>query len=313
MTVEILPLTFQDTPAAIELASAALPPEVISPQKFARYVLLDPSFTDGAALVAKAGPIVAGVAYAPARQPPCDAEDAKKGFITLLAVDERFRRQGVATRLVAAAEQSLRDRGRSAALVSPYGPSYLTPGIDVAAYPHAVSLFVKLGYTEVYRPISMQVELANLVEPEWVVQKRRELAASGGKVEAYRVELTRPILDFALREFGPDWHDVYRQTMLQIARAGEPAARISAVHCDGTVLGISHFDGERFGPIGVSAKARSRGIGQILMFETLRQQAMAGYRVAWFLWSDDKTARRLYDNAHFTEARRFTVMKKSLA
>lgn len=313
MNVQISPLSPADVPATVALVSTALPVEAISPEKFARYVLLDGSFDAGAALVAKVGPTVAGFVYGPARTPGIDAEDARRGYITLLAVDERFRRQGLATRLVESAERSLRARGRSVALVSPYGPAYFTPGIDVAAYPHAVALFAKLGYTEVYRPISMRVDLAAVVEPPWVHDKRRALTTAGGKVETYRVEFTRPILDFARREFGIDWHDVYRQTMLEIVRGSASPGRISVAHCDGTVLGISHFDGERFGPIGVAASARSRGIGHLLMFETLRQQASTGHRAAWFLWSDDRTARRLYDAAGFTEARRFVVMKRPLA
>jgi len=53
-------------------------------------------------------------------------------------------------------------------------------------------------------------------------------------------------------------------------------------------------------------------LGQVLMYETLRAQQLAGLRTAWFLWSDDKTAQRLYRGAGFKEIRRFALMKKSL-
>jgi mycothiol synthase len=296
-----------------ELAQSCLPAEMMSPAKFARYVLLDPNYACEGALMAKAGNIVAGFVYATARTPPADESDAERGFIVTLFVAERFRRQGVGSRLIAAAEQSLRARGRSLAMVCPYGPSYFTPGVDVNAYPAAVALFQRCGYEQASRPISMQVDLPQLTEIEFVQQKRRELEAAGAKVETYRPDLTRPILDFARAEFGVDWHDVYRDAMLLINRGLAAPQRILAVECGGKILGISHWDGERFGPIGVADSERSRGIGQILMFDTLKQQRLAGHSVAWFLWSDDKTARRLYDNAGFKEVRRFAVMKKTLS
>jgi hypothetical protein len=48
------------------------------------------------------------------------------------------------------------------------------------------------------------------------------------------------------------------------------------------------------------------------MYETLTAQRHAGFRTAWFLWSDDKTAARLYDEAGFKEVRRFALMRKEL-
>jgi hypothetical protein len=49
------------------------------------------------------------------------------------------------------------------------------------------------------------------------------------------------------------------------------------------------------------------------MYQTLLAQRDAGFRAAWFLWSDDKTAARLYNGAGFTEVRRFALLRKELA
>ena len=48
------------------------------------------------------------------------------------------------------------------------------------------------------------------------------------------------------------------------------------------------------------------------MYRTLQAQRDAGLRSAWFLWSDDKTAARLYDAAGFKIVRRFALLKKAL-
>jgi GNAT superfamily N-acetyltransferase len=79
------------------------------------------------------------------------------------------------------------------------------------------------------------------------------------------------------------------------------------------VLGFAHHLNERFGPIGVSAAERGRGLGHLLMFRTLAAMREQGFRSAWFLWSDDATARRLYDCAGFQERRRFAVLRKEWA
>jgi mycothiol synthase len=83
-------------------------------------------------------------------------------------------------------------------------------------------------------------------------------------------------------------------------------------HRDGEVLGFSHHEAERFGPIGVAATERGKGIGHVLMYETLRAQQLAGLRIAWFLWSDDATAERIYSAAGFKVTRRFALLKKGL-
>jgi len=51
----------------------------------------------------------------------------------------------------------------------------------------------------------------------------------------------------------------------------------------------------------------------VLLYQTLMAQRDAGFRVAWFLWSDDKTAARLYNGAGFREVRRFALLRKELA
>jgi GNAT superfamily N-acetyltransferase len=57
---------------------------------------------------------------------------------------------------------------------------------------------------------------------------------------------------------------------------------------------------------------RGKGVGQVLMYKTLKAQKEAGYRAAWFLWSDDKTAARIYSGAGFKEVRRFALLKKEI-
>ena len=48
------------------------------------------------------------------------------------------------------------------------------------------------------------------------------------------------------------------------------------------------------------------------MFAALRAMREEGFCTAWFLWSDDRTAARLYASAGFREVRRFALLRKEL-
>lgn len=297
----------------VDLLAAAMPVDPISESRFVRQVLLDPNFRSDGAIVASRGDQVVGFCLALARRTPLEnaAPDADRGYITLFAVHPDAGGRGVGTELLRRAEDFLRRCDRRKLLIAPYAPGYFMCGVDVHAYAAALAFFLKRGFTEVYRPIAMERSLWDWTYPEWVEQKRRALVAAGVRVEAYRPELTLPILDFAAAEFAGDWVRVYRQTIDRILQGDSPS-RIVAAHHNGKVLGFSHFDNERFGPIGVAAAERGRGVGHVLMYETLRAQRLAGFRTAWFLWSDDQTAKRLYSAAGFRETRRFALLSKDL-
>jgi N-acetylglutamate synthase-like GNAT family acetyltransferase len=83
-------------------------------------------------------------------------------------------------------------------------------------------------------------------------------------------------------------------------------------HESGRVRGYcQHDNAGRFGPFGVSASERGRGIGAVLLFRCLHAMRSKGLHNAWFLWTDDKVA-KLYAEAGFRESRRFALLKKRL-
>jgi GNAT superfamily N-acetyltransferase len=232
--------------------------------------------------------------------------------VTLISVEPAQQRQGVGGRLLAQAEAYLKSQGRAAVMVSSYAPGYFIPGLDVKAHAGGLKFFTKHGYAEVYRPIAMEASLWDLNVPAWVTEKRRAF-----DVRPFEPALALPLLDFARREFPGDWVRVVRETAARIIAGDSPSRLLVAIDhgsgAGGEIVGFSHYENERFGPIGVAASQRGRGIGQILMFATLQAQRDAGFRAAWFLWSDDKTAERIYNAAGFRETRRFALMKKTLA
>ena len=311
--ITIRPFESGDLAGVLRLLAEAMPADSISEARFTRQVLLDANFRAEGAPVAVRGGGVVGFCLAIARQTPLEnaPPDSDRGYVTLIAVAPAAQRHGVARALIERAEQYLKSQGRSVVMVSSYAPGYFIPGVDVHAYPGALAFLTTRGYAEVYRPLAMQTSLWELPTPAWVRQRREKLAGDGTIIAPYRPEMTLPLLEFTRKEFPGDWVRVVRETAGKILAGDSPSRLIAAVD-NGTVVGFSHYENERFGPIGVAASQRGRGLGQVLMYETLAAQRAAGFRCAWFLWSDDKTAERIYTAAGFKETRRFALMKKTL-
>jgi mycothiol synthase len=315
MDVPIDPCGFHKHPVAV--LRQAMPMEAVGKAKFAKQVLLDPNFRPEGSLLAKVDGEPAGYILALARQTPLEnaPDDSDRGYITLFGVAPWFRRRGVGGALLEAAEDFLRYQGRQEVWISPYAPGYFAPGVDVEAYAEGLAFLAKRGYQEVYRPISMEVPLWSFAVPDWVQNREANHRLEGVAYTPFTPALIRPLIEFAERVFQGDWVRVCRQTALRILDGDNPQRLQIALDNRNPipqVLGFSHFDGERFGPIGVDPEQRGRGIGQVLMYRTLQAQRDAGLRTAWFLWSDDKTAERLYDAAGFKIVRRFALLKKEL-
>jgi GNAT superfamily N-acetyltransferase len=259
------------------------------------------------------GDRVVGFCLALARQTPLEnaPPDADRGYITLFGVAPDIRRRGIGTGLLDGAEKYLRAQGRKAIMIASYAPNYFLPGVDVAAYEPALRFFARHGYKEVYRPLAMETPLWSDRTPAWVREKERELERRGVQFQAYSPQLTLALLEFVQREFPGDWVRVVRETAARVL-AGDCPKRLLAAVENGKVLAFSHYENERFGPIGVAASERGRCLGQVLMYKTLAAQRDAGFRTAWFLWSDDKTAARIYTAAGFKEVRRFALLRKEL-
>ena len=304
----IRPFEPNDLASVLRVLAESMTADPITEARFTRQVLLDANVRADGMPVAMRGDNVIGFCLSIARQMPLEnaPSDADRGYITLLGVAPDAQRQGVGTRLLEHAESYLKSQGRAVVMIASYAPGYFIPGVDVNAYAGALQFLKMRGYSEVYRPLAMETSLWNLSVPTWVREKGRAF-----NLKRFEPHLTLPLLDFARKEFPGDWVRVVRETAAKIFNGDSPSRLIVALDGD-EIVGFAHHENERFGPIGVAASQRGRGIGQVLMFATLQAQREAGFRTAWFLWSDDKTAERIYNVAGFKETRRFALMKKTV-
>lgn len=312
-SVAIEPFAGRHLEGVLGVLEAALTADAISRSAFVRKVLLDPSFDPQGAPVAVADGTVVGFALGlVVRRSQHDApSETGSGYLTLLAVHPTIRRQGIGSALLEHTEEYLLGRGASRCLVSPYAPNYFTPGVDITAYADGLEFLLRRGYRVLSRPVSMQCDLTRLSMPAWLVRRQAELARQGIVVEPYTAQRVPALFEFLTEHFAPDWQR-FARTAIEAIETGDSPERLWVASRGERVIGFSHHALERFGPIGVAPDERGQGVGHALMYATLHSMRRAGLHVAWFLWSDDRTAARLYLGAGFTVHRRFAVLGKEL-
>ena len=286
----------------------------ITSETFQRKVLLDINYDPRGSLVACADGKVVGYALGMTRrfQMEDSAPDFDRSWITLFAVDEPYRRQGIGTMLLKGLERYFASRKCKSTIIAGYAPNYFVPGIDPVEYPEALEFFIKMGFADIYRPLSMDSDLVRLRTPDWVPAKEQALIEAGVAFEPYRPELILPLLDFMRVEFPGDWQRFLRDAMVRITTGEYHATNVWVAHVNYDVLGFAMYGGDcRFGPFGVAKSERGRGLGVVLLLRVLFSMKASGLHNAWFLWTDELAA-RVYDAGGFKETRRFAYMKKAL-
>lgn len=298
----------------MRIAEAALPADPMTPETFACRVFLDQNYDQRGCVVAEIGDgVIAGFAAGHVRRHPIEdmPDDSDRSWIPLFAVHPGYRRRGIATQMFDALEGWFHSEGKLSTLIGPYTPNWWTPGVDVNAYPEALEFLAGRGYREVMRPLSMDSNLLNYRRPEWIQQREEALTREGVRFQTVRLEELPDLFSFLKREFPGDWQRHVRQTCLAVVRSGcEAVSRVRiALEASDEVVGFSHYDGERFGPFGTASRVRGRGIGAVLLAQTVEAMRAEGRHTAFFLWTEDKAA-KLYAEAGFRESRRFSLMKK---
>lgn len=314
--VSLAPFTGEDLASVLRLLRQTLPQEPITEASFTRKVLLDPNFDASGALMARdvSGEAV-GFLLAMARRRPLEdgPDDRERGWITLFAVAAAARRQGIGTALFDQAEVWLQAQGCTSLWISPYAPNYWTPGVDEAAYPEALRFLQQRGYSTLLRPLSMDASLVGgWKTPEWAEERSRLLANQGLQIKRFEPRDALALTDFLRQEFPGDWQRYVRETMLDMTAGRRPPEELILALEEGRVVGFAQSEGERFGPFGVGDSGRGRGVGAALLFYALEGMRARGHHHAWFLWTDEKTADRLYRAAGFRETRRYAVVRKVL-
>ena len=120
------------------------------------------------------------------------------------------------------------------------------------------------------------------------------------------------VTDFLKQEFPGDWQRYVGDAMRDMLSGRRPWEELRLLLQAEDVIGFAHCERERFGPFGVAKGWRGKGLGALLLYDTLWEMQRRGLHNAWFFWTDDATAERLYKPAGFRETRRYAVLCKKM-
>lgn len=310
----VRPYRGEDESQLIALWNATMTHDPIAPSLFRTKVLLDPNFNPAGLLVAEEAGELGGFVLSLVRQVPLFGQGLEPdlGWITAFGVHPAHRRQGIGRRLFQAALARMADLGRKQVSIAPYTPNYFIPGVDVAAYPEAVAFLEATGWQTTSTPISMRAELTGFQIPDAILAQEAQLKREENIViRPVRSTDLPELMPFLVQEFSWDWFRFAQEYLLERYGAGSDQICF-LVACQGDrIVGYCQQRRERFGPFGVAAEMRNRGIGRILLFHCLQTMLAKGFHCAWFLWTGEDAA-RLYSLAGFHKVRQFAVMQRNL-
>lgn len=296
-----------DMGAVLRLWSQCLPRDPITERIFMYKVLMDPNLDlDGCLVAVDGGPVV-GFVLALVRRVPLGALGLQEdtGWISALFVHPAYRRRGVGGQLMEAALGFLRYRGRRVVWFSSYTPNYFAPGVDLDVHAEAVPFFQRYGFEPSIEVIGMTGSILDLRIPDEVIGCEERLRDEGISVQLLESKYTFAFLSFLETHFPGDWPFVAWMKLIQGAELDE---FLTGLH-DGQVVGYAQYEGEHFGPFGVSEALRGKGLGSVLFYRTVQQMKAKGCRHIWVAWTHGQAA-RFYERAGMRQNRRHAIMRK---
>lgn len=300
----------------VNLWNDVLHHDPINQKRFCKQVLLDANFDPQGLIVAIRDEQIIGAILAITRKLPMEGINLESdtGWITFFMVHPSYEREGIGHELMERASAYIRQQGAEKLFFSSYAPNYFLPGIDEENYPSGFALLQKEGFRRVYSPVAMHRSLTDYVYPVDVQTLKHERQQEGYSFDSVQDGDFYELIQFANQKFNPDWGRAIREGVLQ----GLDPSQILVAKKHNQVVGFALFGGyegirERFGPFGVDENEQGKGLGKILLHETIHTMKQQTIQGAWFLWTSEKSAAgHLYLKNGFKTFRTFHVMLKEL-
>lgn len=205
--------------------------------------------------------------------------ERRVGYVKLLAVEETFRRRGIATQLLDRVEKQMQQEGAAEIRVLESSPNYLQPGLD-PRYTEAVVLFERRGYERFGETANMDADLSS---PSFETREEEDsLSAQGFEIRRARRGDEAEIAEFLEAHF-PAWG-----AEVGVSLSHDPATLHLALK-NGRVVGFAAYDANNigtgwFGPMGTDPAVRGKGIGGVLLLRCLKDIQEQGHRSATIAW-----------------------------
>lgn len=313
----IRPYRDTDEPAILSLWEEALPFDSIGQTEFRRRVLLDANREPDSLQLAfdpaaPAGPPI-GLILALVLRVPIEKTGLleHRGFITAFGVRPSARRSGAGAALLARAEEFFRARNRREIALAPYTPNYFVPGVDKDRYAEGLAFLTKRGFTEFSEAIAMDATIGTFSLDEKTLATEAKLRTEGIVIEPIGGAITE-FLEFLAAIMPGPWVEDGRRVLTDRERGTAPDDCVYLARDHGKIIGYCQYEGEHFGPFGVSDGYQGRGIGSVLLARTILAMRRNGTHNAFVLWTGERAANGVYGRLGFTRSRRFALLRKTL-
>jgi ribosomal protein S18 acetylase RimI-like enzyme len=299
----------RDEQQVVDLWNACLTRDEISLNTFRRKVILDTNFDGRGCFVAEEEETVRGFLLSIRRRYPYYdlGLERGRGWITVFFVHAHHRGKGIASALLREGEAFLSSNGVTEVIVSDYTPNYFIPGIDVDAYPDALTFLNARGYVRSGNVYGMGRSLVDFRIPDDVKAGFRRLEVAGFLVEVFQPRYTLEVLEFLRKHYPGDLFRLAHDRLVENPECDEILVALKG----NEVVGFSHFLDERFGPFGIAPEYTGRGLGPMLYCATVEQMRKKGKRNMWLAWTTGR-AKDFYHRMGLRVLRRHVILKKEL-
>jgi mycothiol synthase len=279
--VELRELKRNDLKEVRALANHCMKRDTITDASLDRITFDDPNFSPELTAVALEGNEIIGcmVGVRRTRSPEESVEVQKDvGWIKLFFVSETHRRKAIASRMLSELEGRFRSNGAERIRIADFAGWTLFSGVDLM-YQEAVGFLVSRGFQKAEEAIDYEIDLLDFYVPKIVAEAKLEGATVRKAELSERERFTR----WAAEMFSPFWGFEVSETF----KFDPPKLWIGEQA--GKILGFSVYgalEPHWFGPIGVDPDSRKRGLGSVLLFNSLASMREEGQRIAVIPWTE---------------------------
>jgi GNAT superfamily N-acetyltransferase len=279
--VELRELKRNDLNEVRALANHCMNRDTVTDASLERITFGDPNFSPELTAVALEGNEIVGcmVGVRRTRSPEESVEVQKEvGWIKLFFVSEGYRRRAIASRMLSELEDRFRSNGTKRIRIADFAGWTLFSGVDLM-YQEAVGFLLSRGFQKAGEAVDYEIDLLDFYVPEIVAEVRLEDATVRKAKLSERERFTK----WATEVFSPFWgFEVSEAFKFDPPKLwiGEQA---------GKTLGFSVYgalEPHWFGPIGVDPNSRKRGLGSVLLFNSLVSMREEGQRIAVIPWTE---------------------------
>lgn len=284
-----------DTAEAVALWNRSRPDCPMDAREWAGVVLADENYDPKLCLCVERDGRMEGLVVGVVRRYPYLERGREEGraFILALAVEPKMRGKGIGGHLLEALEAQFKQRGCTRITMGAYSPYYFMAGVP-AGETAVLSWLERRGYVRGEAAYWMERSLAGYERPAYVVKREECLREDGFDFIPYEACWAGALLAFLEKEFSTGWR-VHAMRAIQQRRL---EGRCFLCCRDGRVAGYVQrgAGGEegRFGPFGVAAAYRGRGLGAVLLHRMWESMQKAGLESVYFR-STEENGRRLYE------------------